>query len=50
MEEVSKEAYTLFVEEQLIGNINLWAKMTKVKLLTWYTAERILTLQLGLKS
>ena len=30
MEEVGMEAYTKFVEEWLIGNVNLWAKMTKV--------------------
>jgi len=38
-------AYQKFVAERVTGNENLWAKMTKVKLLSWNASAKEITLK-----
>lgn len=46
-EQKGQEAYQKFVEERLIGDGNLWDRMTKVKLKTWTAAARNIKLKVG---
>jgi hypothetical protein len=46
-EQVGLAAYLRFVEERLTGNDNLWAKMTKVKLLSWSASAKEIKLKVG---
>ena len=46
-EETGMEAYKKFVEERIIGNVNLWDKMTKVKQKTWTSAAKEIKLNIG---
>ena len=41
------EAYKKFVEDRIIGNGNLWNKMTKVKQKTWTSAANDIKLNIG---
>ena len=45
--QVGQAAYLRFIEERLTGNDNLWAKMTKVKLLSWSTSAKEIKLKVG---
>ena len=42
-----KAAYKLFVDERICGDTNLWDKMTKVKVLGWKSAVKIIKARLG---
>ena len=46
-EQIGMDAYRSFVEDCLIGNGNLWAKMTKVKLLSWSATAKEIKLKAG---
>jgi len=43
--QVGMSAYQKFVEERVTGNDNLWARMTKVKLLSWNASAKEITLK-----
>ena len=46
-EEVGKDAFKSFVNERIIGDGNLWDKMSKVKLLTWNAGTKEMQLKAG---
>ena len=46
-EEIGMKAHVRFVEDRLTGNENLWAKMTKVKLMSWTTSAKEINLKAG---
>ena len=46
-EETGMKAYNTFVEDRILGNGNLWDKMTKVKQKTWTSAAKDLKLNIG---
>jgi len=46
-ETMGMDAYTRFVQGRLTGDGNLWAKMTKVKLLSWTASAKELKLKAG---
>lgn len=46
-EQIGMDAYRSFIEDRLIGNGNLWAKMTKVKLLSWSATAKEIKLKAG---
>ncbi len=46
-EESGSERYAKFVDERIIGNCNLWDRMTKVKHKTWTSAAKDIKLNTG---
>jgi len=46
-EKMGMDAYTRFVQDRLTGEGNLWAKMTKVKLLSWTASAKEMKLKGG---
>jgi hypothetical protein len=46
-EQIGMNAHVKFVEDRLIGNENLWAKMTKVKLMSWTASAKEMKLKAG---
>ena len=46
-EQCGKAAYISFTESRLIGETNLWDKMSKLKLQTWTSTEKTTTVNVG---
>jgi hypothetical protein len=45
--DVGKEAYTTFVNERILGTVNLWAPMSKIKLQKWSSTAKCLRTKVG---
>lgn len=45
--DAGKEAYTAFVKERIVGTVNLWSPMPKIKLKKWSSAGKCVKTKVG---